>query len=71
MKLLIRVTSVVDVAGRRPVSSGLGRFANRWWPAGETTEELSRQLEWIVLQIHVKADAYFVRHPLPRAAIGG
>ena len=25
----------------------------------------------IVLQIHVKADAYFVRHPLPRAAIGG
>jgi hypothetical protein len=44
---------------------------DRWWPAGSGAEELTRQLEWIVLQIRVKAEAYFARHPLPRAAIEG
>ena len=42
---------------------------DRWWPAGVGPDETNRQLEWIVLQIRVKADAYFARHPLPRAAI--
>jgi len=44
---------------------------DRWWPAGSSAEELGRRLEWIVLQIRVKAEAYFARHPLPRTAIGG
>jgi hypothetical protein len=42
---------------------------DRWWPAGASAEETGRQLEWIVLQIRVKADAFFARHPLTRAEI--
>ncbi len=36
---------------------------DRWWPAGNSVAELRRQLEWIVLQLRVKADSYFLRHP--------
>jgi hypothetical protein len=60
-----------DAPGYRVRLAELLGEEDRWWPTGDTTEELVRQLEWIVLQIRVKADAYFVRHPLPRAAIGG
>ncbi len=37
---------------------------DRWWPAGAGADELRRQLEWIVLQMTVKADGYFLRHPI-------
>ena len=37
---------------------------DRWWPRS-TTDELRQQLEWIVLQLHAKADGYLLRHPLP------
>ncbi len=45
----------------------LGELLNeedRWWPAGTSAAELSQQLEWIVLQLRVKADGYFLRHPV-------
>jgi hypothetical protein len=60
-----------DAHGYRVRLAELLGEEDRWWPAGESPEDLARQLEWIVLQIRVKADAYFARHPLPRAAIGG
>jgi hypothetical protein len=37
---------------------------DRWWPAGTTAAELRQILEWIVLQLRVKADGYFLRHPV-------
>jgi hypothetical protein len=58
-----------DAAGYRV---GLGEMigeSDRWWPAGASAVETSRQLEWIVLQLRVKADAWFARHPLSRAPI--
>ena len=58
-----------DAAGLRVRLAELLGEEDRWWPAGSSAEELSRQLEWIVLQIRVKADAFFARHPLPPAAI--
>jgi hypothetical protein len=36
---------------------------DRWWPAGDSPEDLVRTLEGIVLQMRVKADGYFLRHP--------
>ena len=57
-----------DAAGYR-VRLGDLLGEDRWWPAGSGQEETSRQLEWITLQIRVKADAWFARHPLPRTAI--
>jgi hypothetical protein len=60
-----------DAHGYRVRLAELLGEEDRWWPAGESGEELARQLEWIVLQIRVKSDMYFARHPLPRAAIGG
>ena len=42
---------------------------DRWWPAGATPEDTRRQLEWIVLQIRVKAEAWFTRHPHSGATI--
>lgn len=44
--------------------------SDRWWPAGASAPETSRQLEWIVLQLRVKADAWFSRRPPSRAAVG-
>ena len=38
---------------------------DRWWPAGDGTRELAAQLEWIAIQMMVKIDAHFARHPLP------
>jgi hypothetical protein len=38
---------------------------DRWWPAGERPAELAQRLEWILLQLVVKTDAHFSRHPLP------
>ncbi|MGH7741576.1 MAG: hypothetical protein ACRENS_06085 [Candidatus Eiseniibacteriota bacterium] len=38
---------------------------DRWWPAGERPEELAAQLEWILIQLSVKLEAHFARHPLP------
>ena len=60
-----------DAPGYRVRLAELLGEEDRWWPAGDTTEELIRQLEWIVLQIRVKADAFFARRPLPRATIEG
>src|SRR2546423_666441 len=36
-----------DAPGYRVRLAELLGEEDRWWPAGETTEELSRQLEWI------------------------
>ena len=58
-----------EAAGYRVRLAELLGEEDRWWPAGSSAEELGRQLEWIVLQIRVKADAFFARHPLPPAAI--
>ena len=58
-----------DAAGYRVRLGELLGGEDRWWPAGSGEEETGRQLEWIVLQIRVKADAWFARHPLPRTAI--
>ena len=60
-----------DAAGYRVRLAELLGEEDRWWPAGASAEETSRQLEWNVLQMRVKADAYFARRPLPRAAIEG
>jgi len=43
----------------------------RWWPAGTSEQDLRERLEWIVLQLRVKATAYFARHPLPRRREAG
>jgi hypothetical protein len=37
---------------------------DRWWPAGKGEGELVERLEWLVLQLRVKAEGYFARHPL-------
>ncbi len=58
-----------DATGLRVRLAELLGEEDRWWPAGESPEETGRQLEWIVLQIRVKADAFFARRPLPPAAI--
>lgn len=68
---LVPAESAPDTAGYRVRLAELLGEEDRWWPAGTSAEETSRQLEWIVLQIRVKADAYFARHPLPRATIQG
>ena len=60
-----------DAAGYRVRLAELLGEEDRWWPAGGSADETLRQLEWIVLQIRVKADVFFARHPLPRAAIEG
>ena len=60
-----------DAAGQRVRLAELLGEEDRWWPAGESPEETIRQLEWIVLQIRVKADAYFARRAPPPAAIEG
>ena len=60
-----------DAHGYRVRLAELLGEEDRWWPAGESMEELARQLEWIVLQIRVKSESFFARHPLPRATIGG
>jgi hypothetical protein len=36
---------------------------DRWLPVGPSGETLREQLESIVLQMRVKADGYFLRHP--------
>lgn len=38
---------------------------DRWWPAGEGPRELAQRLEWILIQLMVKTEAHFGRHPLP------
>ena len=38
---------------------------DRWWPAGERPTQLVERLEWILIQLMVKMDAHFMRHPLP------
>jgi hypothetical protein len=68
---LVAAEATPDAAGYRVRLAELLGEEDRWWPAGSTAEETLRQLEWIVLQIRVKAEAYFARRPLPRAAIGG
>ena len=37
---------------------------DRWWPAGVSARELNERLEWLVLQLRVKAESHFARHPL-------
>jgi hypothetical protein len=37
---------------------------DRWWPAGSTPEELKERLEWLVIQLRVKAESHVGRHPL-------
>ena len=58
-----------DAAGYRVRLGELIGESDRWWPAGGNVAETSRQLEWIVLQLRLKADAWFARHPVPRAPI--
>ncbi len=58
-----------DGAGYRVRIAELLGEEDRWWPAGSGEEETGRQLEWIVLQIRVKAEAYFARRPLQRTTI--
>ena len=41
---------------------------DRWWPAGSGDEDVDLRLEWIVLQIRVKADAFFSRSAITRGA---
>jgi hypothetical protein len=38
---------------------------DRWWSAGSSVRELNQRLEWLVLQLRVKAEPRFARHPLP------
>jgi len=43
----------------------------RWWSVGASEQSLRERLEWIALQLCVKATAYFARHPLsPRRKAG-
>lgn len=58
-----------DAAGYRVRLGDLLGEEDRWWPAGSGMVETKRQLEWIALQLRVKAEAWFVRHPLPRTTI--
>lgn len=59
-----------DVAGFRVRLAELLGEEDRWWPAGTSAAEAARQLEWIVLQMRVKADAFFVRHPVRAPGTG-
>ena len=59
-----------DAAGYRVRLGEMLGEADRWWPAGASATETSRQLEWIVLQLRVKADLWFSRHPSSRTAVG-
>jgi hypothetical protein len=52
-------------AGYRVRLGDLLGDGDRWWPAGERPKELAAQLEWILIQLMVKMDAHFARHPLP------
>jgi hypothetical protein len=54
---------VIRARGYRVRLGELLNGEDRWWPAGADTGELARQLDWIVLQLRVKADGYFLRHP--------
>ncbi len=63
-----------DASGFRVRLGVLLGGEDRWWPAGAGDEDESRRLEWIVLQIRVKADAFFARRQDGRrgsAAVGG
>jgi len=58
----------LGAAAEQPGASGLrvrlGELLgeeDRWWPVGAGEEEDRRQLEWIVLQIRVKAEGFFSR----------
>jgi len=44
---------------------------DRWWPVGAGNGDQGRRLEWIVLQIRVKAEAYFARHLEGTVRAGG
>ncbi len=58
-------TACIRARGYRVRLGEILHEEDRWWPAGSTTDELRQQLEWIVLQLHAKADGYLLRHPLP------
>lgn len=53
-----------SLAGYRVRLGVLLHDEDRWWPAGVTAGELAERLEWLVLQLRVKAEGYFARHPL-------
>jgi hypothetical protein len=50
-------------AGSRVRLGVLLHDEDRWWPAGSTPAELNERLEWLVLQLRVKAESHFARHP--------
>jgi hypothetical protein len=37
---------------------------DRWWPAGVSARELAERLEWLVIQLRVKATTHFAKNPL-------
>lgn len=39
---------------------------DRWWPAGNDAPALRERLDWMALQLGVKAATFFARHPLRR-----
>jgi hypothetical protein len=55
--------AVVRARGYRVRLGELLHEEDRWWPSGATPDERARQLDWIVLQLRLKADGYFLRHP--------
>jgi hypothetical protein len=52
-----------DVPGFRIRLGDLMHAENRWWPAGDTERELVQRLEFLALQLAVKAPIRFRRWP--------
>lgn len=55
---------VSSAAGHRVRLGVLLHDEDRWWPAGSTPGELKERLEWLVLQLRVKAEPHFSRRRL-------
>ncbi len=62
--------SAAAPAGYRIRLGDLLQEGDRWWPAGADRDELCERLEWLALQLKVRADGHFARHPL-EAQSGG
>ena len=52
-----------DVAGYRIRLGELLHGRDRWWPVGENGAELDERLQYLALQLAVKAGAHFRRWP--------
>jgi hypothetical protein len=49
------------IPGRRVRLGELLHEEDRWWPSGSSEPELSERLEWLVLQLHARAEPFFAR----------